>query len=364
MRTRKLIPVLVGTLLLTGATDLMAQRRTTGDSSGGSTTRSQPRGGDRRSGSSGGRDHTATRDNGRSTPTAPAASPSGTQAGTQHGRIAAVRSSARSARIRTSSGVRVVGGTWVGTCFDCNHWGWYGGYWGWYHGGWWYPASYPRYQRPYDDGGDDEAEELPPEKGAPAYGTTFLEHPYASAAEPGATFIQRDAPGRRGYGNLTAQYFGEQSSEVQAGRFALEYGYRLFHGEIGYDQYVEPVVGGQDRMHVWRAAVGVQPRLTERANLLAAVGVRGVNLAGGDDAYGPEGELGLQLLPFRPIGINLDARGAVLSWTGVDRFGFGELNATGSLFLGPVELQAGWHYMKLEGSPAFSGPVAGVRLWF
>ncbi len=371
MRTNELITVLVGTLLLSGATDVLAQRRTTEGSGSGSTTRSQPRGSERSSGSREGQGRAATRDRDRGAPAAsqggdrdaPAASVNGTQARTQGGRIAAVRSQARAARVRTSSGVRVVRGYYIGSCFDCSYWGWYGGYWGWYRGGWWYPAYYPRYHRPPDDGGDYVAEEVPADE-TPGFGTTFLRHPYANATEPGATFIQGNAPGRRGYGNLTAQYFGEETSDVEAGRFALEFGYRLFHGEVGYSQYVEPVPGGRDRLHTWRAAVGVQPRLTERANLVVAVGARGVNLASGDDAYGPEGELGLQLLPFRPIGINLNARGAVLSWTGEDRFGFGELNATGSLFLGPLEVQAGWHYMKFENVPAFSGPVAGIRLWF
>jgi hypothetical protein len=378
MRIERQAIALLAALLVSGVTDLAAQRRTTnggGSSSGG--TRQQPSGGGQRSsgGSSGGdrrssgsasrggersspgrRDgSTATRDGGRpSTSVGARLAPGG------NGKIGAVRERARAARIRTSRGVQVVGGYYVGVCFDCSYWGWYRGYWGWYQGGWWYPGYYPRYSRPDDNG---EAEEVEPREAA-TFGTTFLDYPYAGGSLSDATFIQDDAPGRRSYANLTGQYFGDGESQVEAGRFALEYGRGLFRSELAYSQYVEPIASGKDRMHVWRAAVGVQSRLTDRANIVAGVALRGVNLSGGDDAYGPEGELGLQVLPFRPVGINLNGRIAALSWAGEAPFAFRELNATGSFFVGRMELQAGWHYLKLGSAPAFTGPVAGVRVWF
>ncbi len=374
MRTERQAMMLLAVLFLAGANELAAQRRTTnggGSSSGG--TRQQPSSGsssgDRRasgsSSSSGERSSARRGESGTSTrereTSRPSPSVSRGTAATGGGKIAAVRDRARAARIRTSRGVQVVGGYYVGVCFDCSYWGWYRGYWGWYHGGYWYPGHYPRHYRPDDEG---EADEVESGTSAQTFGTTFLEYPYAGGSLSDATFIQDDAPGRRSYANLTALYFGDEGSQVQAGRFALEYGHRLFRGEIAYSQYAEPILGGTDRMHVWRAAAGVQSRLTERANLVAGVALRGVNLSGGDDAYGPEAELGLQVLPLRPIGINLNGRIAALSWAGETPFAFKELNATGSVFFGRVELQGGWHYMKLGSAPAFTGPVAGLRVWF
>ncbi len=399
MRTRLVITV-VAALFLAGVADLSAQRRRTGGTSSpapsGGTRQSPPSasprtggssgsgGGERRrtgtaqpSGSSSGeRSGTVTRRGGeeRATPerregevttrerpegSSTAVTEGAGSASNGGGRIAAVRDRARAARIRTSRGVRSVGGYWVATCFDCSYWGWYRGYWGWYDRGWWYPGYYPRHYRPHYD----EGEEPVAEPAVESFGTTFLDYPYAGGPS-GATFVQEDAPGRRAYGAITMQYFGERSSEVEAGRVALEYGYRRLHGEIGYTQYAEPVAGGVDRLHTWRASLGAQPRLSDHANLVVAVAFRGITLTGGDDAYGAEAELGLQLLPVRPIGINLNGRAGLASWTGSDQFGFQELNATGSVFVGRVELQAGWHYFKLDTAPAFTGPMAGLRVWF
>lgn len=393
MRATRVALTLVLTLALAGITDLAAQRRGTGggSSSGG---RQEPRsggsgssGGERRgSGSSSGgqRGSTAggatrrggeeraeprrgegseTRERGSDDANTSARGSRNTGTRSSDGRIAAVRDRARAARITTSRGVRVVGGYWIGGCFDCTpYWGWYNNYWGWYHGGWWYPAYYPRYHRPHDH--SVEAEEVPEGEAQPGFGQTYLEYPYAGGTLTGSTFVQQDAPGRRGYGALSVQYFGDDVSAVEAGRFTLEGSSRLFHGELQYAHYAEPVTGGVDRMHVWRAAGGVQAPVGARANIVAAVALRGINLDTGEDAYGPEAELGLQLLPVRPIGINLNGRAAAMTWTGRDQFAYRELNATGSVFLGRVELQAGWHYMKIGATPAFSGPVAGLRMWF
>ncbi len=390
MRIDRIAIAIVGTLALAGITDLAAQRRTTGGSSSGGG-RQQPSGGGQRGSSGGGQrgssggerassGGTATRrggDNGeRATPRrgddntattrargadalANAPEPGGARAST--GKIGAVRDRARAAAdIRTSRGVRRVRGVWIDTCWSCNSWGWHRGYWGWYHGGWWYPAYYPRFHRPDDEG---EAREVD-EDSEPAFGQTYLDYPYAGPSLSGSTFVQNDAPGRRGYGTLSGQFFGDRESEVQAGRFSLQGVHRLFHGEFTYAQYVEPIAGGTDRLQTWHATAGVQPRLGDRASLLVAAGIRGVDVRGGGDAYGPEAELGLRVLPVRPLGINLNGRLASLSWTGDDYFTFREVDATGSVFVGRIELQAGWHYMKVGSAPAFTGPVAGIRVWF
>jgi hypothetical protein len=388
MRTNRSAIALVAALAVLGAGDLLAQRRTTEGGGSGSGTRQQPGGGGSGSSTGGSRPSSsgsgsstgsATRRGGdeRATPqrsggSSGSATSSGNRGGDQargsqtsgaratSGKIGAIRNNAQAARITTNRGVREVRGVWVETCFGCSYWGWYNGYWGWYHGGWWYPGYYPRYHRPSYEG---EARVVERSE-EPSFGQTYLDHPYAEGANAPNAWIQHNAPGRRGYGALTMHYFGDRGSETEAGRFTLEGGYRMLRGEIGYSRYAEPVAGGVDRLHTWRASAGVQPRLGSTASLTAAVAVRGVELSGGDDAYGPEAELGLQLLPGRPLGINVNGRLATLSWTGPDNFTFRELNTTGSIFVGRVELQAGWHYMKVGSAPAFTGPIAGLRVWF
>jgi hypothetical protein len=272
------------------------------------------------------------------------------------GKIGAVRDQAGRARIPTSRGVIVVSGVWLGSCFDCDYWGWRYGYWGWYHAGWWYPAYYPRWHRPYDDEDEDYGER--------SFGQTYLPYPYADGARHDA-FAQSGVPGRRSFGTATGQFFDDRTSTTRAGRFALEGGVGLFRGALAYDQYYErPAAGRVDRLHSFRGSLGVQPRLGTRGYLIAGVGVRGLALDSGGTATGPEGELGLQVFPFRPLGANVTARLASLSWNGYDRFTVREVTTTGSIFFGRVEVQAGWHWMRVGDAPAFEGPVVGTRLWF
>lgn len=365
MRTNRLALCVLFALTLAGVSDLAAQRRTTsGGSSGGSSagTRQTPRGsggsvgsGERRGGSTSSRPSATS--SGRGTRSEPQAS-----AGQERsrGRIAAIRNRANAARIRTSRGVTYVRGVWVGPCYwGCTYWGWYDGYWGWYHGGWWYPAYYPRYHRPPED----ELEAYPPEERGGRGGQGYLDYPYAGG-EDGEVFVRRRTTERRGFAAVSGQYFSDRGSSTQAGRFAIEGAYSLVRGQAEFNQYVEPVSGGEDRMRIYRVGIGVQPRLGSRGYLIAGAALRGIELDDGNDASGPEAELGVQLFPVRPLGVNLNGRVAALSWTGADEFTFRELNATGSFFMNRLELQGGWHWMRVGDTPAFAGPVVGVRIWF
>ncbi|MBI4543332.1 MAG: hypothetical protein HY705_09895 [Gemmatimonadetes bacterium] len=375
MRTHRTAAALLLALTLIGAGNLAAQRRGTG---GGGATAGRPapggRGGSsvgatRGRASSGGRRAampsrgatgqakgraSGTRDRGTETRgSARVREPQGS------GKIGAIRDRARAARIRTSRGVILVPGVWLGRCWNCSYWGWYRGYWGWYGGGFWYPGYYPRYHRPPED--YEHYEDYEEER--PALGQGYLAYPYAGG-DRGDTFVRSRVPDRRRFGALTAQYFEDRGSTTQAGRVALEGAVGVFRGEVAYGHYAEPLAGSTDRLHTWRAAVGVQPRLGRYGYLVVGGGVRGVVLRGGSDASGPEGELGLQIFPRRPVGANVTGRIARLSWSGFDAFTFRELNASGSVFFGRIELQAGWHWMQVGRTPAFRGPVAGARLWF
>ncbi len=254
--------------------------------------------------------------------------------------------------------MRTVPGIWVGTCWGCTYWGWYRGYWGWYDGGWWYPAYYPRYHRPrwHDEEDVEDRARL---------GQGYLPYPYAGGERTADTFVRSRVSDRRAFGALTATYFDDEGSTTQAGRVTLEGAYGVFRGEVAYGHYAEPLATRTDRLHTWRAAVGVQPRLGRFGYLVVGGGVRGVVLHDGSSASGPEGEIGLQLFPQRPVGANVSGRIARLSWTGADAFTFRELNASASYFIGRIELQAGWHWMQVgRNTSAFEGPVAGLRLWF
>jgi hypothetical protein len=250
--------------------------------------------------------------------------------------------------------VYVSHGVYVGGCYydyySCDpYWGWYGGRWGWYHGGYWYPS-----RRHYHRGENDEPVE--------EAGQGYDEFPYAHAD---TAFVQARTLRRRGYGAVTGQFFSDEGSATQAGHFGLEGAYRIFRGELDYSLYSERTPSTIERLHSFRVAAGVQPRLGENAYLTATVGVRGIALNnGGQSAGGPEVGLGVQLFPKRPLGVNITGRAAAMTWNGVDYFALRELNTTGSIFVNRLELQAGWHWLKLGGSPAFGGPVAGIRVWF
>ena len=258
------------------------------------------------------------------------------------------------------------GGVYVGGCYGCYYWGYYGSGWGWYDGGWWYPARHPYHDgRPYYDDGGSAPDEQPAEtEHEHMGGQGYLDYPYADVAESEDTFVQSHTEGRHSFGALSGYYFKDQGSTTQSGNVQLEGAIKLFRMEAEYGQYREPLTSSTNVMHTGRAAIGVQPALGPRGYLTATIGARGLWLDDGSDAYGPEASLGMGILPFRPLGINVTGRVAAMTWTGQDHFMMSEINTTGSIFLGRLELQGGWHWMKLEGSPAFGGPMVGTRIWF
>jgi hypothetical protein len=263
-------------------------------------------------------------------------------------KIGAIRDAANHAG-RSGGSVIVGPGIWIGSCWGCDYYGWYGERWGRYHGGWWYPTR-DRYPRTPDNERD------------PVYGQGYEPYPYAGADNE--AFVMPHTRARRSFGAVSGQFFSDAGSTTRAGRFGIEGARGLIRGEAEYSYYAEPVAGGTDRLHTYRLAAGVQPRLGDHAFLVGTMGLRGVVLDNGRSAAGPEGELGVQLLPRRPFGINVTGRAAALSWNSRDYFALRELNTTGSVFISRMELQAGWHWLKVGSNPAFGGPVVGMRVWF
>jgi len=394
MNTRALTLALTLVLAVSVASDLAAQRRTTGGGStpsggrstpsAGGSTRSSGSSGSRASGSSRGSSSAgssrgtprgssgssgAYRDrSGSSRPSASSRSGSnGRSSATttstsrpRSGKIGDIRNRAVNDRARgrvidgvyVGPGIYVGGGPYYGGCWDCGYWGWYGRRWGWYQGPYWYPAEPIR--RTYDDE-DNRADEG---------GQGYMDYPYAVTDGTGDTFVRRHGGERRGFGALTVTYFNDVGSTTQAGSIAFEGAIRGLRGEAEYAHYAEPVQGGTDHLRSLRGAIAIQPRLGERAFLVAGAGARAIFLDNGQSTVGPEGTLGLQVFPVRPLGAAVTGRVAALSWNGHDYFALRELNTTGSVFLGRFELQGGWHWMKLGGSPAFGGPIAAVKVWF
>jgi len=402
MNTRHGTLAILAVLSLATAGNLFAQRRST--SGGGSSGRSTPSGGGsgssggsrssggssggsrsaggssgssgRSSGSSGASGASTTRARNASGNTQPSvrgttssASQPSTSASTPtvSGKIGAIKRNARAVTAATHSGGGVYygGGVYVGGCFNCGYWGYYGPAWGWYDYGWWYPAHFPYDpHRDYDEPSSASTEGETSHMEHVELGQGYMPYPYAESDGTGETFIQQHSSGHHSYGALTVSYFKDQGSTTQAGHVQFETAIKAFHFNMGYDQYVEPVQGRTDRLHTGRAAIGAQLPVGGHAYLIAGVGGRGVWLDDHQDAYGPEGTLGLQIFPGRPLGLNVTGRVAQMSWTGHDWFTMTEVNTTGSVFLWHLELQGGWHWMQMEGSPAFGGPMVGTRFWF
>jgi len=360
--TRSTLALLVA-LSFVGAANLAAQRRTTdGGGGGGGSSGGGSRSAPSSSGSGSSSAPSRGRDGSSSSPTVSRASsgtsasssaPQGTSAGTT-GKIGIIKKNAQAARAQrpTVTG----GGVFIGACWSCNYYGWYGDQWGWYDGGWWYPVNYPPPDYYPGDGyaggssgGNDQG---------------YQPYPYAGADSTSETFAQRHASVRRSYGALTMQYFSDVGSTTTAGQVGLEGAIGLLRGELEYANYAEPLARTTDRLQTLRLGLAAQPRISDNAYLIAGVAARGVFLNDGSRAWGPEGELGIQAFPLRPFGFNVTERLAGLSWNGNDYFLFQELNTTGSVFINRLELQAGWHWMKVGDAPAFGGPIVGMRVWF
>jgi len=119
-------------------------------------------------------------------------------------------------------------------------------------------------------------------------------------------------------------------------------------------------------MHLARIGVAVLPRIGDLGYLKLGVGAQGLYLDNGDGAAGPELEAGVQLFPVRPFGVGANARVAPMTWKDGPLFSFGfvDLQAAGSIFIGRVELQAGYQWTRVGVGAPFRGPQLGMRVWF
>jgi hypothetical protein len=202
-------------------------------------------------------------------------------------------------------------------------------------------------------------------------GQGYTRYPYAERDNPDVFAMKGMATGRR-FGTVSGMYFDDRTvgGTLQAGQFSLEGANGPVLSSIEYTLYREPTRTDTDWMHLARVGLGGVPRLGRHGIMRVLAGARVIVLDNGESAIGPELELGVQAFPVRPWGFSATARGALVQWNSGLTWSIGgtspfaDLMATGSYFVGPVEVQAGWRYTKLGQAQAFNGPTAGIRLWF
>jgi len=202
-------------------------------------------------------------------------------------------------------------------------------------------------------------------------GQGYLAYPYAEPHNRDAFVMRRMATGRQ-FVTMAGTYFNDQyvGGSLQAGQFTLEGANGMALSSLEYTLYREPTQTDTDWLHLARVAIGVAPRLDRFGYMRVLVGARVIVLDNGGSAVGPEFEVGVQAFPVRPWGVSASARGALVQWNSGFNWSWGgtspfaDLNGNVSYFLGRVELQAGWRYTKVGTAQAFSGPTAGMRVWF
>ena len=196
-------------------------------------------------------------------------------------------------------------------------------------------------------------------------GQGYLAYPYARPRELSSFVLQNVTAGRE-FGNVSATYFRDDGSTLRSGQFALDaaYGNVLLTAE--YDYYREPLAEETDYLHLGRIGVDGVGRVGDIGYFKAGLGLQMAFTDNGHEAGGPELDAGLQLFPIRPIGVGGTARFAALTWHGGPLFGtgFADLTGIGSVFIGRVELQAGYRWTRVGVGAPFHGPIFGMRVWF
>ena len=196
-------------------------------------------------------------------------------------------------------------------------------------------------------------------------GQGYLDYPYQGEEGP-SSFVLRHVYEGRSFATFTATYFSDAGSTLRAGQFALEWAGGAWERQLDYTYYREPRPDGTDYLHLLRFGMAGLPPIGDVGFLKIGLGAQAVILDNGDAAAGPELELGADLFPRRPFGLGATMRLAPLTWRGGPLFGTGfvDLMGHGSVYLGPAELMVGWRWTRVGLGSPFSGPTAGMRVWF
>lgn len=192
-------------------------------------------------------------------------------------------------------------------------------------------------------------------------GQGYQRFPYAAQGP----YVRRDVTDGRTFGSVSTSYFADDQSTLRAMHFAVEWAGGFIRREIEFSSYWEPLATRTDHLQMFRMSFTLVPPLGDVGYLKIGAGVQAVTV-GTDAATGPEIEAGVQLFPRRPFGLGATARVAPLTWNGGPEWGVGfvDLAANGSVFVGPIELQAGYRWTRIGVGAPFRGPTLGMRVWF
>ena len=192
-------------------------------------------------------------------------------------------------------------------------------------------------------------------------GQGYQHYPYAG----GGPYLRRNVTDGRTFGTVSASYFADDQSTLRATHIAVEWAGGFIRREIEFSSYREPLATRTDHLQMFRLSFTAVPPLGDVGYLKIGAGVQVVTV-GTDAATGPEFEMGVQLFPRRPFGLGATARVAPLTWSGgpVWGVGFVDLAANGSVFVGPLEIQAGYRWTRIGVGAPFRGPTLGMRVWF
>jgi hypothetical protein len=192
-------------------------------------------------------------------------------------------------------------------------------------------------------------------------GQGYQSYPYARSGP----YVRRDVTDGRWFAVVSATYFVDDQSSLRADHFAMEWAGGFIRREIEFSSYWEPLATRTDHLQMFRLSFTAVPPLGDVGYLKIGGGVQVVTV-GTDAATGPEFEVGVQLFPRRPFGLGATARAAPMTWSGGPEWGVGfvDLAANGSVFVGPVEIQAGYRWTRIGVGAPFRGPTLGMRVWF
>ncbi len=196
-------------------------------------------------------------------------------------------------------------------------------------------------------------------------GQGYLKYPWGRPIGEERFVLQNVSTGRD-FGSFSGAYFIDDQSSLRSAQFTLEGTYDKANITLAYSFYREPRPDQTDYLHLARIGVAYLPPIGDVGYFKLGLGLQGLYLDNGDAAGGPELEAGLQLFPVRPFGLSANARVAPMTWKDgpVFSFGFVDLQASGSLFIGRVELLGGYQWTRVGVGTPFRGPMMGMRVWF
>lgn len=200
------------------------------------------------------------------------------------------------------------------------------------------------------------------------YGRGYLRYPYARSRHP-SPFVLDDVNRGRRFVTVGVQRFGDaESTSLRATTVSVEGATSALHYAFEYSHYSERVLGDRDDLVTARAGLGGTPRVGTLGFARVGVGLRAIFLDNGRGVIGPDIELGLHTFPVKPLGVSAVARVGAVNWSASGGSGgwrrVVEVSPAVSVFLGRIELRAGWHELAIGRASPFSGPTLGTRLWF